>query len=56
LLSFEGDEPLDMLWAQFPEAERLKVVKLYGRLMARAAGGKPEHTEREEGTHEHDDA
>ena len=54
-LSFEGGEPLDILWAQFPEAERLRVVRLYGRLMARAAGWKPEHTEREEGTHEHDD-
>jgi len=54
-LPFEHNEQLDMLWAQFPEPERLKVVRLYGRLMARAAGGKPEHTEREEGTHEHDD-
>jgi hypothetical protein len=54
-LSFEGGEPLDILWAQFPEAERLRVVRLYGRLMARAAGWRAEHTEGEEGTHEHDD-
>lgn len=54
-LPFEHYEQLDMLWAQFPESERLKVVRLYGRLMARAAGWKPEHTEREEGTREHDD-
>lgn len=54
-LSFEHYEQLDMLWTQFPEAERLKVVRLYGRLMAREAGWKPEHTEREEGTREHDD-
>ena len=40
-LPFEHDEQLDMLWAQFPESERLKVVRLYGRLMAQAAGGKP---------------
>jgi hypothetical protein len=54
-LPFEDYEQLDMLWTQFPEAERLKVVKLYGRLMAREAGWKPEHSEREEGSREHDD-
>ena len=53
-LSFEHYEQLDMLWTQFPEAERLKVVRLYSRLMAREAGWKPEHTEREEGTRVHD--
>jgi hypothetical protein len=54
-LPFEHYEQLDMLWAQFPESERLKVVRLYGRLMARAAGSQLQHTEREEGTREHDD-
>jgi hypothetical protein len=51
----EQDEQLDMLWTQLPEAERLKVVRLYGRLMARAAGWRAGHTEKEEGTREHDD-
>jgi hypothetical protein len=54
-LSFEEEEPLDRLWPQFPESQRLKVMRLYGRLMARAAGWRPEHTEKEEGTHEHED-
>jgi hypothetical protein len=54
-LPFENYQQLDRLWPQFPESERLKIVRLYGRLMARAAGCKPEHTEKEEGTHEHVD-
>jgi len=54
-LPFEQDEQLDMLWMQFPESERLRVGRLYGRLMARAAGCRPEHTERQESTREHDD-
>jgi len=55
-LSFEEQEQLDTLWPQFPESERLKVVRLYGRLMARAAGWKTEHAnKREEGSREHDD-
>jgi hypothetical protein len=55
LLPFEEDQQLAMLWAQFPDSERLKVVRLYGRMMARAAGWKPEHTEGKEGTRECDD-
>ena len=54
-LPFEQHGQLDMLWTQFPEAERLKVMRLYGRLMARAAGWRAEHTEGEEGSREHDD-
>ncbi len=54
-LPFEQQEQLDRLCAQFPESERLKVVRLYGRLMARAAGGRAEHTGRQEGSREHDD-
>lgn len=54
-LPFEHHEYLDMLWEQFPEPERLKVAKLYGRLIARAAGWKLEHTEKEEGAREHSD-
>jgi hypothetical protein len=54
-LPFEHYEQLDRLWSQFPESQRLKVVRLYGRLMARVVGWRPEHTEKEEGTHEHED-
>jgi RecB family endonuclease NucS len=54
-LPFEEEEQLDGLWLQLPEAERLKVVRLYGRLVAQAAGWRAEHTKREEGSHEHDD-
>ena len=53
-LPFESDEQLDMLWVQFPESERLRVVRLYGRLMARAAGWKPERTDREEAREQDD--
>lgn len=54
-LPFESYEQLDRLWPQLPESQRLKVVRLYGRLMARAAGCRPERTEKEEGSREHDD-
>jgi hypothetical protein len=55
LLRFGEEEQLDGLWLQLPEAERLKVVRLYGRLVARAAGWRAEHSKREEGNHEHDE-
>ena len=54
-LPFEQDEQLEMLWMQFPESERLRVVRLYGRLMGRAAGWKPEHTDREEAREQDDE-
>lgn len=52
-LPFEEQEQLEELWLQVPEAERRKVVRLYGRLLARAAGWRAEHTK--EGNHEHEE-
>jgi hypothetical protein len=51
-LPFEEQEQLDGLWLQVPEAERRKLVRLYGRLLARAAGWKAEQSKDEEGDHE----
>ena len=39
-LPFEYYEQLDMLWAQFPESERLKVVRLYGRRLRLSEPGR----------------
>jgi len=39
-LPFEHYEQLDMLWAQFPESERLKVVRLYGRRLRLSEPGR----------------
>jgi hypothetical protein len=54
-LPFEEQEQLDELWLQVPEAERRKLVRLYGRLLVRAAGWKVEQSKSEEGNHEHDE-
>jgi hypothetical protein len=54
-LPFQEQEQLEGLWLQVPEAERRKVVRLYGRLLARAAGWRAEQTKEEEGNHEHEE-
>ena len=51
-LPFEEQEELDELWVRVPEAERRELVRLYGRLLARAAGWKAEQSKDEEGDHE----
>lgn len=51
-LPFEEQEQLDELWVRVPEAERRELVRLYGRLLARAAGWKAEQSKDEEGDHE----
>jgi hypothetical protein len=51
-LPFEEQEQLDELWLRVPEAQRRELVRLYGRLLARAAGWKAEQSKEEEGDHE----
>jgi hypothetical protein len=45
-------EVLEELWERFPSQARRQVVKLYARLMARAAGLSATHSTQEEVTHE----